>query len=206
MAGDYKQYRNMLPQYGIDLHRGKEIRYLKKDLKRQKQADDAINKHNLERSKRELQRMQSAKATHGKMQKLQTEIKKLSGQPLNNPVMAYGGNSVSPSPNNEPIRATSQQKIGFVDTDTPAIKQDTPASLPPLTISNTTSGYLDLEGLTLEQLQQRRDENVRIRGDFPICPACSVSFQRRTWQDVFCCPEHRMEFNNQIRRLKRAIS
>ncbi len=115
-----------------------------------------------------------------------------------------GGHSGAQAPTNEPIRATSQQKIGFVDTDTPAIKHDTPASLPPLTISNNATSYLDLEGLTLEQLQQRRDENVRLRAEYPLCPACSVSFQRRTWQDVFCCPEHRAEFNNQVRRLKRA--
>ncbi len=207
IGGDYKQYRDILPQYGIDLHRGKEIKYLKKDLKRQKQADNAINKHNLERSKRELQRMQSAKATQSKMQALQAEIRKLSGQPLNHPAMAYGDYPSTPMPPHDQISATSKHKIGFVDTDNktePATKHDQPASLPPLTISNTASDYLDMEGLTLEQLQQRRNENVRMRGDFPICPACSVSFQRRTWQDVFCCPEHRAEFNNQVRRLKRA--
>ena len=208
IGSDYKLYRDTLPQYGIDLHRGREINYLKKDLKRQKQADDAINQHNLERSKRELQRMQSAKATQSKLQTLQGEIRKLSGQPVNNPVTAYGGHSGISGSIHEPIKATHKQKIGFVDTDSkaeaPDIKQDTLASLPPLTINSTATGYLDLEGLTLEQLLARRDENVRIRGDFPICPACSVSFQRRTWQDVFCCPEHRAEFNNQVRRLKRA--
>ena len=204
IGGDYKEYRNMLPQYGIDLHRGREIKYLKKDLKHQKKADDAINKHNVERSKRELQRMQSAKATQGKMQKLQTEIRKLSGQPLNNPVTAYGGKSVSPMPTNEPIKAASKQKIGFVDTDSkadvPTIKHNTSASLPPLVINNTALGLLDMEGLTLEQLLYRRDENIKLRADYPHCPACSISFTRRTWQDVYCCPEHNRAFYKQVKR------
>ncbi len=65
------------------------------------------------------------------------------------------------------------------------------------------AGSLDLEGYTLEELKNRRD-NVDMSSNNPICPACSTAFPRISNQDVFCHPDHRQEFNNQIRRLRRA--
>jgi hypothetical protein len=65
------------------------------------------------------------------------------------------------------------------------------------------AGSLDLEGYTLEELRNRRD-NVDMSSDNPICPACNNSFSRISPQDVFCHPDHRQEFNNQLRRLRRA--
>jgi len=70
--------------------------------------------------------------------------------------------------------------------------------------ASTVAGELDLEGYTLEQLDNRRKENIRLKADHPICPACNTAFQRVSKQDVYCCPAHRTEFNNQIRRLRRA--
>jgi len=70
--------------------------------------------------------------------------------------------------------------------------------------ASTVAGELDLEGYTLEQLDNRRKENIALKSDNPICPACNTAFQRVSKQDVYCCPAHRTEFNNQIRRLRRA--
>jgi hypothetical protein len=64
------------------------------------------------------------------------------------------------------------------------------------------AGELDLEGHSLEALKARR-ASVDMRSQTPICPACAAGFQRISRQDVFCHPDHRREFNNQIRRLGR---
>lgn len=64
------------------------------------------------------------------------------------------------------------------------------------------AGVLDLEGHSLGELQARR-AGVDMSSQMPICPACSTGFQRISRQDVFCHPDHRREFNNQIRRLGR---
>jgi hypothetical protein len=64
------------------------------------------------------------------------------------------------------------------------------------------AGSLDLEGHSLQALETRR-ESVDMSSDNPVCPACSASFPRLNRQDVFCHPDHRREFNNQIRRLRR---
>ena len=65
------------------------------------------------------------------------------------------------------------------------------------------AGSLDLEGHTLERLTGRRT-SVDRNSDNPVCPACMHSFPRLSRNDVFCHPDHRREFNNQIRRLRRA--
>jgi hypothetical protein len=72
-------------------------------------------------------------------------------------------------------------------------------------VDSSKHNILDMEGLTVEQLQARREEYKRAGGDNPTCPACNKPFARKTWQDVFCSPEHRDKFNNQIRQLKRAF-
>jgi len=72
--------------------------------------------------------------------------------------------------------------------------------------ASTVAGELDLEGYTLEQLDNRRKENIALKSNNPICPACNTAFQRVSKQDIYCCPAHRTEFNNQIRRLRRANS
>ena len=70
------------------------------------------------------------------------------------------------------------------------------------------AGSLDLEGYSLQQLNDRRAAcvNKGMDSNNPTCPACSTSFARISRQDVFCHPDHRREFNNQIRRLKRGAS
>ena len=70
--------------------------------------------------------------------------------------------------------------------------------------ASTVAGELDLEGHTLEALDNRRKENLALKSDNPICPACNTAFDRVSKQDVYCCPAHRTEFNNQIRRLRRS--
>jgi hypothetical protein len=199
-GGQYIKYRNMLPEYGIDLHKDHEIKYLKQDLKRQKKKNIEISKYNIFKSKQDLELMKNNQANQGKIRKLQDEIQKLSGG--QSPAMAYS-NNLAPGLN-EPITAT-KQPIGFVNTDAPVIKHDIPASLPPLTINNLDVSGLDMEGLTLEQLQARRAEYWQAyrSSDNPVCPACNQSFIRRNWQEVFCTADHRNEFNNQIKRLKK---
>ena len=73
----------------------------------------------------------------------------------------------------------------------------------PLRGQYVIAGELDLEGYTLEQLKNRRD-NVNMSSENPTCPACMHSYPRLSRNDVFCHPDHRREFNNQIRRLRRA--
>ncbi len=66
------------------------------------------------------------------------------------------------------------------------------------------AGSLDVEGQTLEALNQRRsDADDNKQSNTPVCPACSTAFPRINRQDIFCHPDHRREFNNQIRRLTR---
>jgi hypothetical protein len=66
----------------------------------------------------------------------------------------------------------------------------------------TIAGALDLEGHSLDVLKARR-ASVGRGSQMPVCPACSTGFTRISRQDVFCHPDHRREFNNQIRRLGR---
>jgi hypothetical protein len=66
----------------------------------------------------------------------------------------------------------------------------------------TIAGALDLEGHSLDVLKARR-ASVDRGSQMPVCPACSTGFTRVSRQDVFCHPDHRREFNNQIRRLGR---
>ena len=70
------------------------------------------------------------------------------------------------------------------------------------------AGNLDLDGYSLQELNDRRAKcaNTSMGSNTPTCPACSTSFPRISRQDVFCHPDHRREFNNQIRRLKRGAS
>jgi len=72
--------------------------------------------------------------------------------------------------------------------------------------ASTVAGELDLEGYTLEQLDNRRKENVRLKSDNPLCPACNTPFARVNRQDVYCCPEHNRAFYKQVKRLKRSAS
>jgi hypothetical protein len=66
------------------------------------------------------------------------------------------------------------------------------------------AGELNMDGCTLGQLQSRRDSSDA-NSNSPVCPACNHSFPRLSRQDVFCHPDHRREFNNQKRRLRRGL-
>ena len=117
IGGDYRKYRDALLSHGIDLHRGREIKYLKKDLQRQNEADEAINQHKIEQSRLALKRLQDAKQTQNKMLQLQSEIKKLTAKitPETRPTFATleEDNSHKKEPDNDllaPVTALTHLK------------------------------------------------------------------------------------------------
>ena len=128
IGGDYRKYRDALPLHGIDLHKGREIKYLKKDLQRQNEADEAINQHKIEQSRRELKRLQDARKTQNKMLKLQAEIKKLTrkNKPETNPTYALLEDEKhdKKEPNIDTVAPIKAFKMGFIDTD--AIRSKNP--------------------------------------------------------------------------------
>jgi hypothetical protein len=190
----------MLVVYGIDLHGNKAVRYLKKDIKRRKRESKENSNYAIYQANQKLKEMKGRRIVEAELQRIGEEIRAISGVQQS----AYAGHyTVASTPTSGAV-ASGGVKMGFVDTD----MQGTVESVSNIeTVDNTYNDVgLDLRGYSLRQLQSRREEYKRIGGDDPTCPACNITFPRKTWQDVFCSPNHRMEFNNQVRRLKRSAS
>lgn len=201
IGGEYMRYRDLLPEYGIDLHKNKAVKYLKKDIKRKKKESKERGDYAIYQAEQRLKEMQSNKVIRSKLQRINDDIRKMAGG--QQPAGAYGHSPISGSSSTvEPV-ASSAFKMGFVDTDGQGDAVQPMPLIEPVHNENIEMGLV-LEGYSLAQLQARRADYKRAGGDMPTCPACNLPFPRQTWQDVFCLPEHRMAFNNQIRRLRRA--
>jgi hypothetical protein len=201
IGSDYMKYRDMLSQYGIDLHRNKAIRYLKKDFKRKKQEHKENSQYAIYQAEQTLKKMQRTKVARSELQRLHESIRTMTPTPQ--PAYAHQQTAATVPPA-EPV-ASSGFTMGFVDTNTHEERDAIPPAPPVNPSMGAIEVGLDLGGYSLEQLQTRREDYKRIGGDTPLCPACNLPFVRQTWQDVFCNEPHRVQFNNQLRRLKRAI-
>lgn len=70
--------------------------------------------------------------------------------------------------------------------------------------NNDEAGELDLEGYTLEELNQRvKDYKQSATSSNRTCPACHGDFEPLHYQQYFCTPEHRNQFNKHKRRASR---
>ena len=207
IGGDYRKYRDALPLHGIDLHRGREIKYLKKDLQRQNEADQAINQHKIEQSRRELKRLQDARKTQNEKLKLQAEIKKLTAKISPTPPPATAEkkaeyHDVLP-PIGDEVAPVTAVKMGFIDTDHKKIKKplkststdngktsvitdnQTSVVTDPASVvtDNQTSVVTDQQIKKMIRLYNKAKETKN--GHFIKCPVCELNYTK-TRNKIFC--------------------
>lgn len=108
IGGDYRVYREMLPEYGIDLHSDLEIKYLKGDLARQRKKEEALNKYSIQKAKLELKRLADARTTQKEIYALKRDIKRYTSS---TPEQVIAQN------NEAPYSVNKGSFMGFIDTD-----------------------------------------------------------------------------------------
>jgi hypothetical protein len=72
------------------------------------------------------------------------------------------------------------------------------------TVDSSKASDLDLEGYTLDELTNRRDEYKKAPEGSRLCPACHAQVPNVKGQFYCTNSNHQAEFNNQLKRLKRA--
>ena len=210
IGGDYKKYRDALPLHGIDLHRGREIKYLKKNLKRQSEIDEAINQHKIEQANLELKRLQDARRTQKRIRILQAEIKQLTTKKQPD----YSLATAELMPENSEYSSTG---IGFLaDKNTPkskladkapktaessAVKHHSSVSGSPcINTDKSPCNNTDVRVNNTDKSPCNNTDKIKpkngVAGEKIHCPNCNNIFTRKTYNHRFCSAKCKDDYHN----------
>ena len=194
IGSDYKHYRALLAERGIDLNSEHYAEYLTKHIKDRKKTDKKMNEFHIFKAESDLDRAIQAKAVQEKINELQGELDNLYGN--------EGG--------------SRRSGIGFIDTNnvlSGGIVNSLGANNINSSISMGSTNFQSnanasssgtMHNYSLSELEEKREIARQNKYDpYPVCPCCDNVFERLSTQQIFLNHQHRNDFNNHIKRLRK---